>query len=77
MWTEFRENIVIQEDRPAFLSKFFRTCDDLRFSGTIVTSDTLIQLLNDMKDFLDILESDKNPQDSLNVTENKQKEEAL
>jgi hypothetical protein len=62
---EVRMHLITQEDRPSFLNTFFRTCDDLRFSGINITSETLIQLLDDMKNFLDILE---------NTKENEQKE---
>jgi len=58
-------HIITHEDRPAVLQVFFRTCDNLRFSGTSVDSENLIQLLSDMRVFIDILE---------NVKENEQKE---
>jgi len=48
---------LIQKESASFLSAFFRSCDDLRFSGADINSDFIISLLNDMKQFLVILEN--------------------
>jgi hypothetical protein len=60
-------HILTQEGRPAFLNAFFRKCDNLRFSGTNISSRDLLQLLDDMMGFLTTLE---------NFKENEQKEES-
>jgi len=57
--SEVKMNIPVMEGRPSFLTKFFRTCDDLRFSGINVNPASLIQMLDDMRSFLDLLESEK------------------
>jgi len=56
---DIRGHLMAQEGGQSFLTTFFRTCDDLRFSGINVNPAVLIQLLDDMRKFLDILESDK------------------
>ena len=60
------ENALITEGRPSFLNAFFRKCDNLRFSGTNINSEELINLLDDMMGFLVVIENHK---------ENEQKEE--
>jgi len=60
-------HIITTEDRPYILQTFFKTCDDFRFSGANIVTENLIQLLSDMRVFIDTLE---------NVKENEQKEAA-
>jgi len=60
------EHFFTLEDSPAFLGKFFRSCDNMRFSGLNAQSGQIISLLDELKTFIDNLD---------NSRKNKQKEE--
>ena len=67
--------ITVQEESDSSLSGFFRTCDDLRFSGENINSKDLFGLLDEMKHFLVILENEAFSA-KFSEAEDKQKEEA-
>jgi len=60
------DNLLPQEDSPVFLSNFFSSCDNMRFSGANIDPKDVISLLDDLKYFINSLE---------NARKNKQKEE--
>ena len=66
---------AIQEKSSLSLVSFFRTCDDLRFSGGNINSKDIFSLLDDIKRFLDILEDTVFP-GKLPAEENEQQKEA-
>ena len=43
-----------QQEDGAFLSKFFHSCDELRFCGSEINSEDISRLLDDLRSFLDI-----------------------
>ena len=45
------------EDIPSFLYRFFHKCDEIRFSGVSIDSQEIIHLLNEIRWFLDLMES--------------------
>jgi len=67
---------AIQEESGSSLVTFFRTCDDLRFSGENINSKDLFSLLDDIKRFLAILENTVFPT-KFASEENEQKEGAV
>ena len=50
-----RKSLFMQEGSPAFLSIFFKRCDQLRFSGSNVTSHNILHLLGFLRNFIDTL----------------------
>jgi hypothetical protein len=51
--------LVYQGANQSFLHSFFRSCDELRFSGANVNSQDILNLLDDLRGFLTALENDK------------------
>ena len=49
------------EEDESSLVTFFRSCDELRFSGESINSNDLFSLLDDMKHFLSVMESHEIP----------------
>ncbi|MDR3019396.1 MAG: hypothetical protein LBU66_00660 [Treponema sp.] len=45
---------------PATLHHFFNTCDELRFSGGNIDSENVLQLLTELRNFIDIFEDNYN-----------------
>ena len=60
-----QSSLNIQKESEISLVTFFRTCDDLRFSGESINSKDLFSLLDDIKQFISILE---------HINENEEKE---
>jgi len=60
--SEFYELRLLREETPekenisVFLSNYFKRLDNFRFSGTNIVSDDLLQLLDDLKQFLATIE---------------------
>jgi len=54
------ESLIIQDDNSFFFGNFFRRCDELRFSGTLVSSDDILQLLTFLRSYINALEKTKN-----------------
>ena len=62
-----------QEEDESSLVTFFRSCDELRFSGESINSNDLFGMLDDMKHFLAVMESAELPT-KLSAEKNEQKE---
>jgi len=50
---------IALEDSPAFLGKFFRNCDNMRFSGIKAESGDITALLDELKNFIENLENSR------------------
>jgi len=57
------------ESNSKFLSPFFRSCDNLRFSGTDINGENITKLLDDLLSFLSELENIQNENTNIIVTE--------
>jgi hypothetical protein len=51
--------LMCQNADPFFLYNFFRSCDEFRFSGTSISLQNILNLLDDLRGFLSALENDK------------------
>jgi len=51
--------LMYQDINQSFLHNFFRSCDELRFSGASVDSQDILNLLAGLRGFLTVLENDK------------------
>ena len=67
-----REETTVYECTPVFLSDFFKKCDNLRFSGIYIIPNDLLQLLEDIKRFLNILEDLRKKEKKMRQNEEKQ-----
>jgi len=54
--SEFAKLHLPHEEKILDLSSFFRSCDNLRFSGNNINEEDLLKLLDDMKIYLDLCE---------------------
>jgi len=58
--SEFVGITLMPDNNKSFLCDFFRNCDGLRFSGNETDSQDVLLLLDDFKQFIIMLENDKN-----------------
>jgi len=53
------QQFLAQEDSASFLGKFFRRCDELRFSGSEIDAQSVFNLLSDLRNFTCTLENNE------------------
>jgi uncharacterized membrane protein YciS (DUF1049 family) len=62
-FSQLPQQILAQENDASFLGNFFRRCDELRFSGSVIDAQAVINLLSELRNFtyaLENKEKDKN-----------------
>jgi hypothetical protein len=72
---EFEANSFNTQLEPLALGKFFKSCDELRFSGSGVNTQDILNLLADIRGFIKTLEDARNPEDAMTLKETRTPED--
>jgi len=56
-FSQLPRQLLAQEDSASFLGKFFRRCDELRFSGSEIDAQAVVNLLSELHNFTYTLEN--------------------
>jgi hypothetical protein len=73
---EFEANSFHIRLEPSLLKKFFQNCDELRFSGSGINTQDLLNLLADLRGFIKTLEETKISEEESSPKESSPKESA-